>query len=148
MKDELCDLTALIVQFQTMIDDCVKGQIVDDAALAYLAHRIYNFTVVHATIPLHPSQAKALNILVSIPDHPALRNVSLLAQGASQMYARLTSPLPNTAPNLANAQIDTPPILELSAVTDAEPPLTAIVQEQTADIERRGVGFQLPPSDL
>ncbi len=95
MQEDDQDYQTLVLRLEEMLEKLASGLAVDESEFSDPASRVYNFTVVHATVPLQIDEAKALNILASAPEHPVLHDLKYMAKGASQMYARLTSPVTN-----------------------------------------------------
>ena len=147
MQDDDFNYPMLVCKLQETFEKLTGGHAVDESELGYLAIRVYNFTIVHATVPLQLTQANALNILASAPEHSVLQDVKYMAQGASQMYARLTSPLAN----LSRYPGDAPLGVEVShaKIAGQEPQqmLEDVALEVEPETRSSRIGFQRPSSE-
>jgi hypothetical protein len=147
MKEYDQDFQALVLRLEVILEKLAGELAVDESELSYLASRVYNFTVVHATVPLQMTQAKALNILASAPEHPVLHDLKYMAKGASQMYARLTSPLTNLSRDPDNVRLGVEVSHAKTVVQGPHQMFEDAALEDEPETLSSGVGFQRPSSE-
>lgn len=147
MQEDDQDYQTLVLRLEEMLENLASGLAVDESEFSYLARRVYNFTVIHAAVPLQLTQAKALNILASAPGHPVLHDLKYMAKGASQMYARLTSPVTNLSRDSADAPLGVE-VGHTNTVVQFPQPLR---EEADVEVETEpkssGIGFQRPSDE-
>lgn len=91
MPAQTPELEVLVHKLESLLDLVAAGQQVAETELVRTAEQIYAYVRIHAGNPLSSAQARALVELSTAPSHPSLDRLRWRAEGALDMYSRLTS---------------------------------------------------------